>query len=103
MKLIPQLYDIKDFTWTNPEQSGLGCWVGVADASDLGCRCGTLPHHQIYDDACDEGFEVVNHKTGKSCTFYLVREMRPDGEGELQGWSYVSNDGNQTIIRILND
>ena len=56
----------------------------VAEASDLGCRAGQRPFHQIYADACDEGITVVNRQ-GIDVSYYLDEEKR-DAAGDLQVW-----------------
>lgn len=44
---------------------------------------------RVYDDACDEGFVLVSHKTGKEVTF-VVDKIDYDASGEdIGGWNLV--------------
>lgn len=78
----------------------------TAEASDLknlsggGFRLG-----RVYDDACDVGFTMVSHHTGKEVVFRLEhREM--DREGDLLWWDFSSvtlpHKGKFTV-RVYND
>lgn len=96
MKLpsIP-LYYAKDFSWKGKS--------GTTFASDLGCRCGTVPGGQIYDDACDYGF----HLEGKGRTIlFVLSNTLYDREHELSGWEYTSAEGEfggEFKLTIFND
>lgn len=46
------------------------------------------PFTQVYDDACDDGFVIVSHKTGTEATFALDR-TDADDEGEIDGWHFI--------------
>jgi hypothetical protein len=46
---------------------------------------------QVYDDACDAGFTIVNPKTGNAVTFYYESTDEYDiggGEKEIAGWIF---------------
>lgn len=43
---------------------------------------------QVYDDACDEGFVLVSHHTGKEITF-AVDSVDKDSEGDVAGWRLI--------------
>lgn len=51
---------------------------------------------QLYDDACDEGFTLVSHKTGAEVMYYYVDTVR-DAEGEIIKWTF-----NEAVVRGLN-
>ncbi len=42
--------------------------------------------NRLYDDACDEGFAMVNTRTGKVATFFLEEEHRVDGD--ITHWTF---------------
>lgn len=44
---------------------------------------------QLYDDAADEGFVLVSHKTGKGVPFHFSN-VEVDGEGEVLAWHFKS-------------
>ena len=44
---------------------------------------------QVYDDACDEGFTMVSHHTGKHVAFAQC-SVDKDREGDIAGWWYES-------------
>ena len=71
--------------------------VGVTEASDLG-RINFLS--QVWDDACDEGFVVVSHRTGAQIIFTLDKVDVTDNE--INGWNFVSVCGKYKIL-IIND
>jgi hypothetical protein len=96
MKLPLDIHFGQEFTWSHR----LGNWHGVADASDLGFKCGQMPYKQVFDDACDVGFEVYSPRTGVTKLFTLVRENTNDWD--LLSWDFISEDNNFTI-RIYND
>lgn len=53
----------------------------TSEISDLGIH----RFSRLYDDACDEGFALVNEKTGNKTVWSVQNEIR-DGEFELSGW-----------------
>ena len=70
------------FDWDSAERSF------SAEASML-TRGGRVPLFQrIYQDACDEGLEMVSAKTGSVAKF-AVNETKYDGEGDLLYWKLV--------------
>lgn len=44
---------------------------------------------RVYDDACDEGFVLVSHKTGEEITF-VVDKIDMDSEGDIAGWNLIA-------------
>jgi hypothetical protein len=46
---------------------------------------------QVYDDACDEGFVLVSHKTGREITF-VNDGLDRDPEGDTAGWRFAPID-----------
>lgn len=65
------------FRWTHGN--------GYAEASDLK---DVLKLHQVYDDACDEGF-TVDFPVGDPRTFVQTSEVK-DREHEVEMWLYMS-------------
>jgi hypothetical protein len=59
---------------------------------------------RVFDDACDQGFYVVSHRTGRKVLLVLEKEIR-DAEGELCGWHYVPAEEIPGLrnINIFND
>ena len=57
----------------------------TAEHSDLG----SPPlRNRLYDDACDEGIALFNHKLHSNTRWYLDREER-DAEGDVTHWVYL--------------
>lgn len=50
----------------------------IADASELRWPIGAPPLGRVYDDACDEGFTLVSHTTGKRVVMVLDEEDQSD-------------------------
>lgn len=70
MILQPSPVSTERFTWADG--------MFVTEASSLGdFRLG-----RVYDDACDVGFTLVSHRTGRKVVVSHVRDIR-DGEGDL--------------------
>lgn len=42
----------------------------------------------VYDDACDEGFVLVLHKTGDEITF-VIDEIDRGSEDDIAGWNLI--------------
>lgn len=69
------------FRITSPTQ----VWVDsgrkrmVIEHSDMG---NMALQSQLYDDACDVGFAMLNTQTGVETRWYLIREVR-DTDGDL--------------------
>lgn len=65
---------------------------------------GTRHFGQVFDDACDWGFTMVSHRTGKEVVFghYSTDE---DDEGEVKGWWFhcVSPGHRDLKCLIVND
>jgi len=65
---------------------------------------------QIYDDACDVGFEIKSEKTGNNVKFYMDQEFT-DNEGDLQYWTFkpLEVEVNKTpalrgmVVTVFND
>lgn len=79
------------FSWNNT--------VGTAMASDLGYRCGQLPIHRIYDDACDQGLFVVGRRENK---VFIYKKAMTDHLGDLYGWLFETPEADFSIV-IFND
>jgi len=61
----------------------------------------------LFDDACDEGFTLVSHKTGKHVMFYYVDKVY-DEEGDVIQWKFEEcelrpMETNGTRVAVLND
>jgi hypothetical protein len=39
----------------------------------------------VYDDACDMGFVLESHKTGRKMTF-VINKVDKDRDGDIAGW-----------------
>jgi hypothetical protein len=88
-------YSSKYFTWSNHYVSTF-----MTDLPDQGHGIKS----RVFEDACDEGFEVVSTKTGRIVRFIFVTESL-DREGELRGWLFRGWDPevkNFTLI-VYND
>ena len=76
----------------------------VAEASTI--QRGNKIMGPLYDDACDEGFTLVSHKTGAEVMYYYVDTVR-DAEGEIIKWTFrevASRDTNYyTRVIVFND
>ena len=60
----------------------------VAEISTLSQGRTRAVFDQVYDDACDEGFVLVSHKTGEEVTF-VVDKIDQDSEGDIAGWHLI--------------
>jgi hypothetical protein len=68
------------------------------------------PFGQVYNDSCDEGFNIVSARTGRSATFVVSRHVE-DQDGDVTGIVLVPT--KQTIqktpllkgwlVTVLND
>ena len=69
----------------------------IAEASEL-------PNPgRIYDDACDVGYRIRSHKTGKTILFANSNIIR-DRDGDIQVWIYRSVDRSIPVeLHVLND
>lgn len=70
--------DMRLFTWL-PEHREL-----VADISDLGKGD---PFQRLYDDACDIGFSIRSHHTGR-VVVYALHRVKKDCEGDVLCWTF---------------
>jgi hypothetical protein len=88
-KQIP-VHDGRLFAWEGN--------VGACDRSDLGPKgmC-----DRIYDDACDVGFYVRSHKTGKYVLFVL-HHQEPTKDSEVGAWHFSSQCAKFNIV-VFND
>jgi hypothetical protein len=76
--LIAPTLSTRSFTWVPTSQSF------VAESSELGS--GAVG--RIWDDACDVGFRLQSHRTGKEVLFCLDHEEKtPDGD--IAGWRFL--------------
>jgi hypothetical protein len=91
------VFETGKFFWRKRD----GKWTGSADMSDLGHRCGQDVHGSIcgnlYNDAVDIGFEVMNPDTGSSQRFALGRSIEPET------LEFVSVKDSNIRILLLND
>jgi len=73
----------------------------TAEASDFKGRFQSM-FKQIFDDACDEGFELKSARTGKVVEVILVETVRYDNE--IQFWMFTPycNDSFDSLI-VFND
>lgn len=55
----------------------------VAEASDL--SCGNV-FSRVYPDACDMGFTLSSHVTGKESDWVVINQLR-DNEGDVRIWT----------------
>ena len=79
-------HNAKHFNWNDPQKKP------IAEMSDLcgALRDGVRLFSQIYDDACDVGFTLINDKSDSEATFYLD-EVVYHGRGEdreVGGWRF---------------
>ncbi len=78
----------------------------VAEVSDF--NEGPNLFSRVFDDACDEGFQIESVKTG-TCVAFTFREVQTDDEGEVQAWVFDAYNprGNPKLANvtavILND
>lgn len=59
---------------------------------------------QVYNDACDEGFTLISHRTGNE-VIVAMHEIKRDHDGDVQAWIYKSvwpRDANITLM-VFND
>ena len=61
---------------------------------------------RLYNDACDTGFVLVSHKTGRKVPFYLVDEVK-NSDGDVEHWEFapaiaLGSDADCNVI-IFND
>jgi len=63
-----------------------------------------LPLRRLYPDACDEGLDLVSHKTGAKITMYLDHIGR-DAEGDVVAWVFkpVDHDAPISGFVVVND
>ena len=96
--LVTQDISLRQFTW-NPETRTLS-----AEASDLEGRI----FQNLYNDACDVGFSVRSHHTGKVERFYLedvetdhqAAELRNEAP-EILAWHFKPLDRKSRVKEIV--
>lgn len=84
-------HDGMKFTWD--------CGQGATFASDLGLR----PHmSRVWDDACDEGFWMVSHRSGERRLFVLTK-AECNADNEVVAWHFqaLKSDCNGRPIRVV--
>ncbi len=69
---------------------------GVADASDFKNEISG----RVWQDACDVGFWVKSHRTGKERLFLFEAERR-DNDGENMASIYVSRRAGEPTLTIV--
>ena len=62
--------------------------VFTAEASDFPEHKFRQMFTQVFDDACDQGFELTSARTGKKVKVTLSKVYR-DREGELTHWEFI--------------
>ena len=84
MAIIARKMSTKDFDF----QKDTKCFC--AEASDLGRGWEHRAFSQIYDDAADSGFTLVNPVTGEEATFSFSHHDYSDQEKtEIAGWNFT--------------
>lgn len=82
MALLPQsslpTFHSRDFGWREAGRTLVG------EVSTIQRTTQRL-FGQVFDDAIDQGFAIVSHRTGKTLTF-VVDKIDRNSEGEIQGW-----------------
>jgi hypothetical protein len=69
----------------------------IAEASEL------PEPGRVWDDACDVGYRLISHRTGRSVVFALS-DTRRDGDGDVQVWVFKPIAGDATMeLHVLND
>jgi len=93
-RLLVPVFSTKQFTY-DPETKTF-----IAEMSDLP----SSPFKRVYDDACDVGFELESHKTGKRILFTLAAENKLD-EGDIASWLFLSTSKDKLgfAVEIFND
>ena len=101
---------------TARKQNELGCprhpldrfdWDKVQGilTAELSCLShGRFLFGRLYNDACDEGFEIHSPKTGKVLKFYL-HETHKDSDGDVTYWLFkpVTSLGTVSEVIVFND
>jgi len=77
-KIIANQISTKKFTYLKEDRTF------IAEISSLN----TDPLSRIYPDACDEGFTLVNPKTGVGITFTLEETQR-NRDMDIVAWKFV--------------
>lgn len=65
-------HSTNQFTWTSETKSFSAFLSDFKPYQEVFGR--------VYDDACDEGFVLVSHKTGKEMTFGVYHQEYDDGD-----------------------
>jgi hypothetical protein len=98
----PPEIDSSKFSWHKPEP---GCARGTCELSDLGPRKFEPPCSRLYNDACDEGFVLVSHRTGRKVVM-LMSSQDMNGD-EIAGWRFTAwlemPFRDQLIVRTLHE
>lgn len=82
-------HSASNFTWSGQ--------TGYAEASSLSLKPGEVLHTQVYDDACDEGFTLINLKRHPITTMdFLFVQFKENV------WHYRSLDNRLRVV-IWND
>jgi len=56
---------------------------------------------RLYSDACDVGFELVSHKTGKKVVMYF--SSRETNDGDILSWCFKPTDNHRFSVIVFND
>ena len=89
----------KQFTYTKSEKTFS---IEASDANGFPFKS------RLYDDAADEGFVLVSHKTGRSQPFYFDRVIYSDSGEDIAGFEFlpaypVSEGAKGTKVIVWND
>jgi hypothetical protein len=92
-RLLVPVFSTKQFTY-DPEVKTFATEMSSLPSS---------PFKRVYDDACDVGFELESHKTGKRILFTLAAENKDDGE--TISWLFLSTNKDKLgfAVEIFND
>jgi len=57
--------------------------------------------NRLYSDACDVGFAIVSHVTGKKVVLYM--SSRETYDGDVVSWCFKPVDKHRFAVIVLND
>jgi len=55
---------------------------------------------RLYNDACDEGFEIHSSRTGRTVKFHLD-EVHRDSDGDVTHWTFKPVDTHGTVSKVI--
>ncbi len=74
------IFNTDEFTFKNR--------VFTAEASDFSDGRFMAMFNQVFDDACDQGFELTSSRTGKKVKMTFEKAHRSE-EGDITHWSFI--------------